>query len=302
MPVLDLTPDGHSEFPGLSRNITVHSIAAIPHRIPTQAAAGPGVDPAVLALMKAHPALGTLSDQDRRALAQSSKFRFQKRQDVICRQGEPASSVVLVLDGYVKLSVSLADGGEVFIDIARPGDCLNEMLALRVRTHDASVTALSPCRLLLIEAQRFRQAFHQNTEGLLAILRLTDDRLQRLTEQLVDSRARTAPARLAKALLRLTRLPSIGTAGGTCLPLRISQGELSIMAGMSREIVNKHLGAWRDAGWIEMSGGTVASVDVMALSGVSGDDLDFDIESIPYLRPARTGASHDRADVFRTLS
>jgi CRP-like cAMP-binding protein len=251
--------------------------------------------------MKAHPALGTLSDQDCRALAQSAKLRFQKRQDVICRQGEPASSVVLVLDGYVKLSVSLADGGEVFVDIARPGDCLNEMLALRVRTHDNSATALSPCRLLLIDAQRFRQAFHQNTEGLLAMLKLTDDRLQRLTEQLMDSRARTAPARLAKALLRLTRLPSIGTDSGTRLPLRISQGELSIMAGMSREIVNKHLGSWRDAGWIEMSGGTVASVDVTALSEVSGDDFDFDTESIPCLGSARTEASQYRADLLRAL-
>jgi hypothetical protein len=40
---------------------------------------------------------------------------------------------------------------------------------------------------------------------------------------------------------------------------------------MSREMVNKHLALWRDAGWIRMSGGTVASVDADALLAMSGE-------------------------------
>ena len=157
--------------------------------------------------------------------------------------------------------------------IAGRGDCVGEILALQMREHDANATALSACRLLMIDARRFRQVFERKPDGLMALLRLADGQLQTTVERLLDSRARTAPVRLAKALLEVARLPGSGPDDSPCLPLRLSQSELGVMAGMSREMVNKHLAMWRDAGWIRMSGGTVAWVDTDALSAMSCEDI-----------------------------
>lgn len=281
MPVLNELPVSRRGRPPPSGSIdpaVIYTAAAYGRPDPTGAEAGPAADPAVRRLIAAHPALGALPEHEHRTLLQWSRIRPLKRQEVIFRQGDPASSVALVLDGLVKQSVPLADGGELFLDIAGPGSCIGDMLALHGRTHNADVIALGPGRLLMIDARQFRRMFDRLPEGLLALLRVANQRLQRMTEQLIDNRARTAPARLAKTVLQLARLASSNSYGPTGLALRLSQGELGTMAGMSRELVNKHLGAWRDAGWIRMSGGTVASVDTAALALMLGDEQDRDAD------------------------
>jgi CRP/FNR family transcriptional regulator, cyclic AMP receptor protein len=237
--------------------------------IPTAAEFGPATDPVVRNALAVHPALGTLSEQGRRTLLRWSRIRTLKRREVICRQGDPATTVILVLEGYLKLSVSLPDGAEVFLDIAAPGECAGEMAALDRLTHDADFTALSPCRLLIIDGRQFWRAFEGRPEASMAIVRLAADRLRRTTAQVVGLGGQTAAARLAKVLLRLASLASP-------VPLQLSQGELGVMIGASREVVNKQLRDWRDAGWIQMTGGIVTSIEPTALALIAGDDAEQD--------------------------
>jgi CRP-like cAMP-binding protein len=281
MPVLHQLPMGRRGLPVPGGNIdpaVIYSAAAYARQVPTVAETATCADPVACRLIAAHPALGALPQHEHCALLRWSRIRPLKRQEVIFRQGDPVSSIALVLDGFVKLSVPLADGDELFLDIAGPGNCVGELSALHARTHTANVTTLAPGRLLMIDARQFRQTFDRIPEGLLALLRLANKKMQRMTEQLIDSRARSAPERLARTVLRLAKLGSSDPHPPAGLALRLSQGELGLMAGMSRELVNKHLGAWRDAGWIRMSGGTVASVDEAALTELSGEDHHCDAD------------------------
>jgi CRP-like cAMP-binding protein len=276
MPDTNVSPAGYRELSILGTKIDTaifHTTAALACRESNICDSGPGADPAVHALVKSHPVFRILPDEERGALLRRSRIRCQKRLGIVCHQGDPARSVMLVLDGYLKQSVPLLDGGEVLLDIVKPGDCINELLVLQERSHDLKVTALSPCRLLLFDATQFRRALDRNPKGLLAVLQLARNLIERTTEQLMDLRERSAAARLAKALLRLAGLSSSRPNKRASLSLRLSQSELSFLAGMSREIVNKYLRVWRDAGWVEMLGGTVASVDVDALSEVTGERL-----------------------------
>ena len=279
MPVLNEPPVGRrgtAVAAGKINPAVLCSATSYARQVATTVTAGRLPDPDVCRLVAAHPALGALPEHEQGALLRWSRLRPLKRQEVIFRQGDPASSVALVLDGFVKLSVPLADGGELFLDIAGAGSCIGEMPALHGRPHSADVIALASGRLLMIDARIFRQTFDRTPEGLLALLRLANQRLQRMTEQLMDNRGRAAPARLAKTVLQLVGLGSSDPHRPGGPALRLSQGELGRMAGMSRELVNKHLGAWRDVGWIRMSGGTVASVDIAALKAMSGDDEEHD--------------------------
>ncbi len=283
MPVLNTLSSDHGAMPVIGARINPVLTYQRPGYLrPTQtntiAESGPGADPAVRRLTAAHPTLATLAEQDRRVLLRWSRIRKLKRREVICRQGDPAGSVLLVLEGYLKLSTPLADGGEVLLEIAGPGDCAGELTAMQDRPHDVNLTTLSECRLLMIDARQFRQAFDRHPEGLLAIMRTAARRIQKATEQMLDGRTLTAPARLAKALLYLARLPSAAPNATASLSLRLSQGELGSMTGMCREVVNKHLGTWRDAGWVQMSGGTVTRVDVAEIANLLQDDVFEEVE------------------------
>jgi CRP-like cAMP-binding protein len=49
------------------------------------------------------------------------------------------------------------------------------------------------------------------------------------------------------------------------MTIRISQQELSGVPGVSREIVDRQLAAWKAAGLIEVTRGTIERLDVKAL-------------------------------------
>jgi CRP-like cAMP-binding protein len=230
------------------------------------------VDRTALTLSAAHPTLGRLTEQSRRALLRWSRFRTVKRRETVWHQGDLAGTVILVVHGYLKRSTPLADGNDVLLGLVGPGACAGETTVLLEQPYDANLTALSECLLLMIDARQFRHAFGNEPEALVAIMRSTTEALQRTTQQLLDSRAGTTSARLAKVLLCLPNAPSPTSDRTTRLSLRLSQSELGAMAGICREVVNRYLRSWRDAGWIELSDGRVASFSRAAVFDLSQDE------------------------------
>ncbi len=287
-------------MPGVTALKAEHgSLAANGHRSPRvvgwqggdqiqSAAPQSDADAAAYALSAAHPALRELSEQSRRALLRWSRFRSVKRRAIVWDQGDDARSVILVVNGSLKRSAPLSDGGEVLLDLVGPGNCVGYTSVLLDRAHDASLTALSDCLLLMIDARQFRHAFEHEPDAMLAILRSMADELHSTTQQLLDDRGQTTPGRLAKVLLRLPRAPSSGSGGPTRLCLRLSQSELGAMTGVCREVVNRYLGIWRDAGWIETSGGMVTSFDMAVIVRLSRNETSAEA--------GRTALSWDHTD------
>ena len=92
-------------------------------------------------------------------------------------------------------------------------------------------------------------------------MRLVSERLQGAIEQVTEALSLSGPRRLARALLRLASLSSAEPRDR----LRVSQSDLGAMAGITRESVNKCLSSWREAGWVKIAGGTIDSVNTVAL-------------------------------------
>ncbi len=255
--------------------ISMMTYAAVNHRpsAPPGAPRGLGADAVPHKLLAGQRLLNLLPEQDLSGLLQWSKIRTPRRQEVILRQGDPGNTIILVLEGFIKLSVALTDGREMVLDIIGPGDCFGEMAVLNKMPHEADATALVNARVLMVDGRQFRHALEVRPEGLPAILRLESERLHRAREQMVDSLALSAAARLAKVLMRLAKLWSPGAHQGDSVRLLLSQSELGSMTGLSRESVNKLLGSWRDAGWIRLSNRSVTLVNVAALTSLSHSGL-----------------------------
>jgi CRP-like cAMP-binding protein len=220
-------------------------------------------------LIAGYGVLGMLPERDLAELMHRSTIRVLRRRDILFRQGDPGSTVTLVLRGYVKLSKTLVDGRDVVLEIVGAGEALGEVAVLNKWAHEADATALSDCRLLSIDGRHFRRTFDSRPECLLTIMRLVSERLQRMTEQMVDALALSAQARLAKAIMLLARLRAANLGHGGKVRLTLSQTELGAMTGPTRESVNKNLGAWREAGWILLSDRSVTLIDVRALSDIA---------------------------------
>jgi CRP/FNR family transcriptional regulator, cyclic AMP receptor protein len=219
----------------------------------------------ILTTIQPDSVLGSLDERDLLALLRQSTVRSLPKQRVLFRTGDEGRSVVLILQGYVKLSTTAANDREIVFEIAGPGTIFGELAVLNGSTRQADATCLTACRVVAIDGAAFRNALARTPDAMFAAVRLLSERLSAITARGVDSVSLPAPVRLAKALLHLAGLDSERLTDGVQIGFHLSQRELGAMTGLIRESINKHLGAWRAAGWIELTGSSVTLRDVAAL-------------------------------------
>lgn len=227
---------------------------------------------AILKMIRAQSILGYLPEADLLALVRQSPVRTLPKNRVLFHNGDEGRSVVLILQGYVKLSTMAANGREVVLEIAGPGTLFGELAVLNNLPRRADATALTTARVMAIDGTQFRRLVGSTPDAMFAAIRQLSDRLYAVTTQGMDAVSLPAPVRLAKALLHLATLHSQNVDGRVQIGFRLSQRELGAMTGLIRESINKHLKAWRGAGWIELVGSSVTLRDVAALQDFVRDN------------------------------
>jgi CRP/FNR family cyclic AMP-dependent transcriptional regulator len=226
---------------------------------------------AILEQLGRHPLLLRVGSDDLRSLVTNATVRVFDEREALFAQGDEGTSVLMIVHGYVKLSATTTGGREVVLDVVGPGDVFGELGVLTEEARAATATALTPCSVLSIEGRAFLAALGRAPEAMLWVIRLLARRLNKATRQLTDGLELPAPARLAKALLQLAGLHSRPTADGLQISLPLSQRELGAMTGLIRESINKHLGLWREAGWLSQTGRTITLHNISALRSLLAD-------------------------------
>ena len=228
-------------------------------------------DAAILSLIGKQSILSLVPEADLRALVRQGSVRSYRERESIIAHGDEGRTVMVVLHGYVKLSAMTPGGREVVLEIAGPGRVFGELAMLNDWPRTADAAALSPARVLSIDGAQFVRSLARSPEALFAVIRLLSQRLRVTTEQVTDSVALPAGARLAKAMMHLAGLHSHHVKEGLRIDLPLSQRELGGMTGLTRESINKHLSTWRDAGWVALSGKSLTLRDVGALQALLSD-------------------------------
>lgn len=210
-------------------------------------------EPEILRLLEGHRFLGRLPREELHALIRQSTMLSFSEREMVFAQGDTGATVILMVEGYVKLSSSTFGGREVVLEVAGPGAVFGELSVLNGWPRAADAAALSACRLLSIDGKAFIRSLGRAPEAMFEIIRLLSERLRSTTEQMTDGLDLPAPARLAKALMHLAALHSHPVKSGLRIDFQLSQRELGGMTGLTRESINKHLAHWRDAGWVTLS-------------------------------------------------
>jgi CRP-like cAMP-binding protein len=94
--------------------------------------------------------------------------------EVLMEQGQPGREFFVLIDGTVVVrrhGRNLANLG--------PGDWFGEIALLTFKPRSATVTAISPCRLLVIQDRSFRQVVEASPRIALRVLGSVSQRLER---------------------------------------------------------------------------------------------------------------------------
>jgi len=170
--------------------------------------------------------------------------------------------VIVILGGSARVFSTAANGREVLVTVAGPGEILGEMSALDGRPHSASSTAVGDTEVVLVPGEAFRELLASNAALATAVaVRLTRE-LRRVVHQRVDLEAFDVPTRLAGILVDLAGRVA---PGDDAIELPISQHELAEWCGASREAVTKALGTFRSRGWVRTGRRSITVLDLEAL-------------------------------------
>jgi CRP/FNR family transcriptional regulator, cyclic AMP receptor protein len=94
--------------------------------------------------------------------------------EVLMEQGQPGREFFLLIDG----TVVVRRHGRKLANLG-PGDWFGEIALLTFKPRSATVTAISPCRLLVIQDRSFRQVVEASPRIALRVLGSVSQRLER---------------------------------------------------------------------------------------------------------------------------
>lgn len=186
-----------------------------------------------------------------------------KKGDVLLHQGDPGDYLIILLDGTIRVSMVASNGREIILDYLEPGSVLGEIALLDGGDRTASVTALGEGQYLKLGAKAFREVLERHPSVAWRLLQEMARRLRNANNTIESDRAFASGPRLARSLQRL--VPS----GAEGVSIRLSQSELGAFAGISRENINRQLGAWADAGIVALEQGRVRVLDMDVLEEIA---------------------------------
>ncbi len=172
---------------------------------------------------------------------------------IIFAQGDPATSVMFVERGNVRLSVVSHTGKEAVIAVLDAGIFFGEGCLAGQPRRMATATAMVPTTVIIVEKDEMKRQLQAQPAFANRFLSHMLMRNIRIEEDLIDQLFNSSEKRLARTLLLLARY---GEADATQLVLpKLSQELLAEMIGTTRSRVNFFMNKFRKLGFIEYNGG-----------------------------------------------
>ncbi|WP_424595699.1 Crp/Fnr family transcriptional regulator [Bradyrhizobium sp.] len=207
-----------------------------------------------LSVLRKHPYFADLEPEAFDQLCRYAKHVTLKRGATILSKGDPGNSLVAVISGTVKISISSPDGRNAILNLIEAGEIFGEIALLDGRSRTADATANTNCELFIIDRREFIPFVRSQPALAMKFIELLCARLRCTSDQVEQIILQNLPGRLASALLRLTEKHKLAPQGRT---IAITQQEISEMVGMTRESINKQLRAWAVRDWVRLEHGAI---------------------------------------------
>jgi CRP/FNR family cyclic AMP-dependent transcriptional regulator len=159
--------------------------------------------------------------------------------------GDPGDGCYRVNEGLLKVSFVSPSGGERILAILGPGALVGELAMIDGAPRSASVAAIRETKLAFVSRAIFDGFTQANPEVYQHIAIMLARRLREIDGTLAAASFLSLKGRVARALLNLANAfgKDLGS-GRILIQQKVSQSDLSAMAGIARENVSRILQDW----------------------------------------------------------
>jgi CRP-like cAMP-binding protein len=201
-----------------------------------------------------------LTEEDQAEVSARVQWRQVAEGDHLFRQGAPAEYWWGVADGLLKMCSTESDGQAITFTGLSKGAWFSEGSVLRGEPVRYDVVALRDSRMAGIPAGTFFRLYHGNIAFTHFLVAQLNDRLQQFVTSYAMQRALPVDSRVARSIAGLFHRKLYP---GTETYLKISQEEVAVLAGVSRQRCSQALGRLRDAGLLrtEYQGITILDLE-----------------------------------------
>lgn len=201
-----------------------------------------------------------LDEETFEKLLSDASVQHVKRNEVIFVEGEPASRLFLVLEGWVKLWRQSEDGQESVIGVFAEGESFAEAAIFDQKGYPVSAIAVDDSRLLSIPASTVLREFRQNPDYAINVVADLSRHMRFLVRQIEQLSVSSSTERLARFLVTLC--PE--GAGEAVVRFPVEKSLIAGRLGMQPETLSRGLAKLRKIG-VNTKGSMVTISDVQAL-------------------------------------
>ena len=251
-----------------SSDRSCHSEIGGPKRLAGPTGRAPLRADRVRSFLKNHTFLGSLSNAALDTLLRRGHTKKYSAGDVICRRQDRGDTLVLIIEGLIKITNSNADGKEIVLNFLGRGDTYGEMAVFDGHTRTADVIAVENAEVFTVHGRDLLPLLSANPQTLLEIVQVLCEKL-RAASATIEDNSLDMRRRVARGLLRLAQQHGQIIEDGIRVNLTLSQSELAAYLGLSRENVNRQLGQLKEANVIRKEGAQIVVTDELALSEIA---------------------------------
>ena len=201
-----------------------------------------------------------------RAMAGLSERRYAAGA-YICHRGDRLDAWTGVITGLVKISAISRDGKAMTFAGVGPGGWFGEGSVIKHEARKYDLVALRDSRLALMNRATFMWLFENSVGFNRFLVHQLNERMGQFIATIEHDRIHDPLARVARNLAWLFN-PVLYPNTGSYID--ITQEELALLAGVSRQVANKALQTLEGAGLVRLERGGIRVVDLAALRGYGG--------------------------------
>jgi len=145
-----------------------------------------------------------LRAEERNSLVARAHVRKLPAGENIFMMDDAGDSMMAVLSGSVRISVPSPEGKEIVLAILHAGEVFGEIAVLDGKGRTADARALTECSLAVLDRREVLSFFERHPQAWLRLIEVLCERLRVTDQHIAEVALLELPARLAKAMLRVS--------------------------------------------------------------------------------------------------
>ncbi len=192
-----------------------------------------------------------LSGTELKQILDASYQRKLARGEFYFHQGDPATTLYVLLSGEARMLQLTPEGNQVLLHFLAPGDMFGAVAFLGQADYPASVEAVQDCAAAAWDGDVMARLVERYPRLALNAMKHMSERIQELHERLRELSTERVERRIANTLLRLAQQTGKKMPDGVLIPLALSRQDIAEMTGTTLYTVSRILSRWEQTGIVE---------------------------------------------------